>query len=103
WPPETLGWAMTVVRPMSTADLPDWLKLERDPDVAAMASAWEVEHQQNLQAARGDLEKLRATLPSCFTSAEVIVAEGRPAEEILVQVREKAIDLVVMASRGSGT
>ena len=65
-----------------------------------MASAWELEHQQNLLAARSELEKLRATLPTCFTSEQLIVAEGRPAEEILAQVREKAIDLVVMGSYG---
>ena len=103
WPIETRGWAMTVVRPMFITDLPDWIKLERNPDVAAMAAAWEVEHQQNLQAARGELEKFRAALPTCFTNAELIVAEGRPAEEILAQVREKAIDLVVMGSRASGS
>ncbi len=103
WPPETRGWAMTVVQPMFITDLPDWIKLERNPDVAAMAAAWEVEHQQNLQAARGELEKFRAALPTCFTNAELIVAEGRPAEEILAQVREKAIDLVVMGSRASGS
>jgi nucleotide-binding universal stress UspA family protein len=103
WPAETRGWAMTVVRPMFIADLPDWIKLKRDPDVAAMASAWESEHQQNLVAARGELEKLLAMLPACFAGAELIVAEGRPAEEILAQVREKAIDLVVMGSRGSAS
>lgn len=103
WPPETRGWAMTVVRPMFITDLPDWLKLERNPDVAAMAAAWEVEHQQNLQAARGDLEKFRTTLPACFTNEQLVVAEGRPAEEILAQVRERAIDLVAIGSRGSGS
>jgi nucleotide-binding universal stress UspA family protein len=103
WPPETRGWAMTVVRPMFITDLPDWIKLERDPDVAAMAAAWELENQQNLQAARSELEKLRQTLPPCFTSEQLVVAEGRPAEEILAQVREKAIDLVVMGSCGSSS
>jgi nucleotide-binding universal stress UspA family protein len=103
WPPETRGWAMTVVRPMYVTDLPDWIKLERDPDVAAMASAWELEHQQGLQAARNDLETLRQRLPSCFTNEELIVAEGRAAEEILAQVREKSIDLIVMGSRSDGT
>lgn len=103
WPPETRGWAMTVVRPMFITDLPDWVKIERDPDVAAMAAAWEIDHQQSMQAARGELEKFRGQLPACFTNEELIVAEGRPAEEILAQAREKAIDLVVMGSRGSGS
>jgi nucleotide-binding universal stress UspA family protein len=103
WPPETRGWAMTVVRPMFINELPDWLKVKRDPDVAAMAAAWEQEHQQNLQAARSELDGFRATLPSCFGEESLIVAEGRPAEEILAQVREKAIDLVIMGSRTQGT
>jgi nucleotide-binding universal stress UspA family protein len=102
WPPETQGWVMTVVRPMYVTDLPDWLKLERNPDVAAMAAAWEVEHQQNLQAARSGLEKFRATLPASFAGAQVVVAEGRPAEEIIAQTREQAIDLVAIGSGGSG-
>lgn len=102
-PPETRGWVMTVVRPMFVNDLPDWLKVERNPDVAAMAAAWEVEHQQGMQAARNELEKFRAQLPECFASTELIVAEGRPAEEILATAREKAIDLVVMGSRSSSS
>src|SRR5262245_30749494 len=63
WPPETVGTVMTVVQQMFIAQLPDWVKRQRDPDVAAMASAWEQEHQQNLQAARTELENFRAGLP----------------------------------------
>jgi nucleotide-binding universal stress UspA family protein len=103
WPPETRGWAMTAVRPMFITDFPNWIKVERDPDVAAMAAAWEVDHQQNLQSARGELEKLRETLPPCFTSEQLVVAEGRPAEKILAQVRQQSIDLVVMGSCSSGS
>jgi nucleotide-binding universal stress UspA family protein len=102
WPPESRGWAMTVVRPMFVTDLPDWVKIKRNADVAAMAAAWEVEHQQSLQAARIDLEKFRAQLPAFFAKEELVVAEGRPAEEILAQTRDKSIDLVVMGSRGRG-
>jgi nucleotide-binding universal stress UspA family protein len=103
WPPEMVGWAITVVQPMFVSELPDWITIERDPDVAAMAAAWESEHRQNLQAARNNLAKYRAALPACFTNEELIVAEGRPAEELLAQVHEKSIDLVVMGSRVSGT
>ena len=103
WPKETRGWIMTVVRPMFLATMPDWVKRQRDPDVAAMASAWEAEHQQNLQSARNELEQFRATLPGCFANGEPIVAEGRAPEKILAEVREKGIDLVVMGSRGRGS
>jgi len=67
------------------------VKRQRDPDVAAMASAWEQEHQQNLQEARAELEKFRAVLPTCFVEKELVVAEGRPAEAILAQIRERAM------------
>jgi nucleotide-binding universal stress UspA family protein len=103
WPPETRGWAMSVVRPMFIHELPDWVKVKRDPDVAAMAAAWEADHQQHVAMARADLERFRTTLPGVFTSEGLIVAEGRPAEEILALVREKSIDLVAMGSRTSGT
>lgn len=103
WPAETRGWTMTAVRPMFVTDLPDWIKIERDADVAKMAAAWETEYEENLQEARGELEKFRAALPACFNNEKPIVAEGRPAEEILAQVREKTIDLVVMGSRTSGS
>ena len=70
WPPETRGTVMTVVQRMFLAGLPDWIKVERDADVAAMAAAWETEHQQQVQAARVELESFRATLPPCFASEE---------------------------------
>jgi nucleotide-binding universal stress UspA family protein len=103
WPPETRGWVMTVVKPMFVTQLPEWVQRQRDPDVAAMASAWEQEHQQNLQAAHVELEKFRSALPKCFVEQETIVSEGRPPEEILVQIREHAIDLAVLGSRGRGS
>jgi nucleotide-binding universal stress UspA family protein len=103
WPAEAEGWVMTVVRPMFPYDLPEWVKIQpRDPDVAAMAAAWEQEHQQNLAAAQGDLERFRAKLPPCFAKHDAIVVEGRPAEQIVAQLRAKGIDLAVVGSRGSG-
>ena len=84
-------------------DVPDWMKIERrDPDVAAMAAAWEQELQQNLQSAQIELEKFRAELPPCFAKQEAIIVEGRPAEQLVNLVRSKSIDLAVMGSRGSG-
>jgi nucleotide-binding universal stress UspA family protein len=103
WPPETRAWLMTVVQPLFVTALPNWVKLQRDPDVAAMASAWEVEHQQNVQAAHKELETFREMLPSCFAKDESIVAEGRPAESIVATIREKAIDLAVLGSRSKRT
>jgi len=103
WPPESRGWVMTVVKPMFVTQLPDWVQRQRDPDVAAMADAWKQEHQQNLDSARVELEKFRAALPTCFVEQETVVAEGRPAEAILAQIRERAIDIAVLGSRGRGS
>jgi nucleotide-binding universal stress UspA family protein len=103
WPTEVEGWAATVVRPMFPYDLPDWVKIQpRDPDVAAMAAAWEQEHQQNLKAAQGDLERFRAKLPACFAKHDVIVVEGQPAEQIVAQLTAKGIDMAVLGNHGSG-
>jgi nucleotide-binding universal stress UspA family protein len=55
-----------------------------------------------LQSARNELEKFRAELPPCFSKQEVIIVEGRPAEQIVNLLRSKSIDLAVMGSRGSG-
>src|SRR5215210_1016223 len=103
WPPESRGWVMTVVRSMFVTQLPDWIKQQRDPDVAAMADAWKQEHEQNVEAARVELEKFRAALPTCFVEQEIVVSEGRPAEAILAQIRERAIDLALLGSRGRGS
>jgi nucleotide-binding universal stress UspA family protein len=103
WPNDAQGWVMTVVRPMFLEDLPDWvINQPRDPDVVAMAAAWEQEHQQNLAAARQELQDFRTKLPACFARGDVIVAEGRPAELLVAQLQEKVIDLAVMGSGRGG-
>jgi nucleotide-binding universal stress UspA family protein len=103
WPTDSQGWVMTVVRSMFLEDLPDWvINQPRDPDVVAMAAAWEQEHQQNLAAARAELEQFRTQLPACFARGEVIVAEGRPADQLVAHLRDKAIDLAVMGSGRGG-
>jgi nucleotide-binding universal stress UspA family protein len=103
WPEYAEGWVTTVVRPMFPYELPDWITNQpRDPDVAAMAAAWQHEHQQNLQSAQRELEQFRDKLPPIFAKQAVIVIEGRPAEQIVAQLRAKGIDLAVMGSRGRG-
>lgn len=101
WPPLSTGWAISVVEPMFVTDLPDWVKIKRDPDVEAMAAAWAEDHRQSLQAAVVDLEKFRSHLPPCFSRERMIVDEGRPADAILRHIRENAIELVAMGSRST--
>ena len=57
----TRGWVMTVVPPMFVHQLPDWLQpIQRDPDVQAMAEAWQKEYDQQLDQAVEDLKKFQA-------------------------------------------
>jgi nucleotide-binding universal stress UspA family protein len=103
FPTGAQGYVMTVVRPMFLADLPDWVHSQpRDPDVAAMANAWKKEHEQNLAAARDTLEGFRKQLPISFAGTEAIVAEGRPAEQIVAKSQELGIDLIVLGSSRGG-
>jgi nucleotide-binding universal stress UspA family protein len=103
WPAITEGWVMTVVQPMFITELPEWLRHQtRDPDVAAMAGAWQKEHEQNVAAAQRELEAYRATLPPAFLKQTPIVAEGRPAEQLLAALNKRPFDLVVVGSRGRG-
>jgi nucleotide-binding universal stress UspA family protein len=103
WPSIAAGWVMTVVQPMFVSELPDWLQQKtRSPDVAKMADAWRKEHEQNVEAARRELEQFQKKLPACFAKHEPIVAEGRPAEQILEALNKRSFDLVVLGSRGRG-
>lgn len=103
WPPITEGYVMNVVQPMFITELPDWLRQKtRDPDVVAMAEAWRKEHEQNVAAARKELEAYRSTLPPAFTKQDPIVVEGRPAEQLLAMLYKQPFDLVVVGSRGRG-
>jgi nucleotide-binding universal stress UspA family protein len=104
WPSIAEGWVMTVVQPMFISDLPDWLQQKaRDPDVAKMAEAWRKEHEQNVEAARKELERFQMMLPACFSKHAAIVSEGRPAEQILATLEKTTFDLVVVGSRGRGS
>jgi nucleotide-binding universal stress UspA family protein len=48
------------------------------------------------------LEGFRDKLPPCFARHDAIVVEGRPAEQIVAQLRAKGIDMAVLGSRGGG-
>ena len=103
WPTDADGYVLTVVRPMFLADLPDWvINQPRDPDVAAMADEWKKEHEQNVAAARDELDRFRKTLPTIFARNEPMVAEGRPSELIVKKVRELSIELTVLGGGDAG-
>jgi nucleotide-binding universal stress UspA family protein len=101
WPDGARGWTISVVPPMFLHHLPDWLQpIQRDPDVQAMAEAWQKEYEQQLAGAVEDLKSFQAKLPDIFRATEPIVAQGHPTEQILALVTRQNIDLTVVGSRG---
>jgi nucleotide-binding universal stress UspA family protein len=103
WPDSTRGWALTAVPPMFHHQLPAWMKpVQRDPDVQAMAEAWQKEFDQQLQVAVKALEKFQQTLPASFQGTEPMVAQGHPAEQILAAIDRQKVDLAIVGSRGHG-
>jgi nucleotide-binding universal stress UspA family protein len=103
WPDGTRGWALTVVPPMFHHQLPAWMQpIQRDPDVQAMAEAWQKDFNQHLEQSVDELKKFQQTLPSCFHATEPIVAQGHPAEQVLATLTRQKIDLAIVGSRGQG-
>jgi nucleotide-binding universal stress UspA family protein len=101
WPAGTEGRVVSVIEPLFVGAVPDWLHSQtRDPEVQAMAAAWKREHEGERQRRLDELVALRGTLPTAFQSADPIVAEGHPAEQILRLIDEQAIDLVVVGAVG---
>jgi len=101
WPERSRGWAITVVPPMFVHQLPKWLQpIQRDPDVQAMAEAWQKEHDQQLAQAVDDVKTYQEELPEMFRPTEPIVAQGHPAEQILATIARQKIDLAIVGSRG---
>ena len=105
WPQATRGWVMTVVPPMFVHQLPDWLQpIKRDPDVQAMAEAWQKEHDQQLGAGRRRTAgSFSSRCPASFRAHRADRRSGaagrtNPGDD---HARQK-IDLAIVGSRGHG-
>jgi nucleotide-binding universal stress UspA family protein len=103
WPDRSRGWVIRVVQPMFVHQLPDWLEpIQRDPDVQAMAEAWQKEYDQQLAQAVDDLKQYQTKLPTEFRATEPLVTQGNPAEQVLATIARQKIDLAIVGSRGQG-
>jgi len=97
WPANTHGSVIGVAESLLAGPLPPWLeKRIRDPDTAAIAQAWEREHDDEVKALGGELAAMQATLPGVFREAPPIVVEGNPAEKIMLQAKQDGTDLIVL-------
>ena len=97
WPGNAVGQVIAVTESMLAGPVPEWVRSRvRDPAVAAMAGAWQEEHDAEVAAVGGHLEAFQKTLPPGFQKTAPIIAEGNPGDRILERVKADGIDLVVL-------
>jgi len=97
WPADTAGDVIGVTESLLAGPLPAWLeKRVRDPDTAAIAQAWQQEHDTEVAAMGGKLDEFQSSLPTVFRGRKPILVEGNPGEQILARAKADATDLIVV-------
>ena len=97
WPETSAGAVIGVTESMLAGPLPAWLeKTVRDPDTAAIANAWQHEHDREVAAIGGSLATFQATLPQAFRGQPPILVEGNPGEQILARAKQEGFGLIVI-------
>ncbi|MCE9607881.1 MAG: universal stress protein [Planctomycetia bacterium] len=82
-------------------EVPEWMaQAGRSAEAAEMIDRWTRETERDKYQAREGLATLLGKQLPPFAGAEVVVAEGHSAEQILKLVNERRIDLVVLGSQG---
>jgi nucleotide-binding universal stress UspA family protein len=94
--------AMTAIDTLPP-EVPEWMaQAGRSAEAAAMIDRWTREVERDKAQAREGLTALMGKQFPPFVGAEVVVAEGHSAEQILRLVETRRIDLVVLGSQGKG-
>jgi nucleotide-binding universal stress UspA family protein len=97
WSKNTDGCVIGVAESMLAGPLPKWLeKRVRDPDTAAIAQAWQQEHDDEVHALTSKLEAFQKDLPPCFHGTSPIIVEGNPGHRILEQAKKDHTDLITI-------
>jgi len=104
WPSGTTGQTIAVAESLLAAPLPPWVQQRvRDPDTAAIARAWEAEHDSEVAGLTGRARAFAATLPAALRGGEPVVLEGNPGDRINAYTRSEGIDLVVVGRTPADT
>ncbi len=104
WSETATGRVLGVAESMLAGPLPAWLeKRARDPDTAAIAQAWQQEHDDEVHDLESQLAAFQAGLPGCFQHEPPVVVEGNPGDRILEQTRKDHTDLIVIGRTPTDT
>jgi hypothetical protein len=77
--------------------LPEWLEQRvRDPDTAAIADAWQKEHDDEVRTLAGKLKAFAGSLPEVFRRQEPILVEGNAGDRIVETAKANGDDLIVI-------
>jgi len=97
WPDNTVGSVIAVTESMLAGPLPSWLeKTVRDPDTAAIANAWQQEHDKDVAEIGTQLDAFQKKLPKAFQAQTPILITGNPGEQILARAKQDSVDLIVV-------
>jgi len=97
WPADTTGEVVGVAESLLAGPLPSWLeKKVRSPETAAIAAAWQQEHDDEVGALSQSLDRFQQTLPVAFQGRPPVVAQGNPGDRIRAHVREHGDNLVIL-------
>jgi len=97
WPEATQGRVIGVTESLLAGPLPEWLEQRvRDPDTAAIADAWQKEHDDEVQTLAGKLQAFAGLLPEVFRRQEPILVEGNAGDRIVETAKANGDDLIVI-------
>ena len=97
WPAGTKGEVIGVAESLLAGPIPPWLERKvRDPETAAIAAAWEKEHDDALGSLSTSLDAFTARLPEAFRGRPPILLQGNPGDRIRAHVREDGDNLVIL-------
>ena len=97
WPADTQGEVIGVAESLLAGPLPAWLERKvRDPQSAAIASAWQQEHDDEVGTLSKALEGFQKHLPPAFAAKAPIVVQGNPGDQIRSHVRDHGDNLIIL-------
>ena len=97
WPADTSGEVIGVAESLLAGPLPSWLERKvRDPQSAAIASAWQQEHDDEVGTLSKALEGFQKHLPPAFAAKAPIVVQGNPGDQIRSHVRDHGDNLIIL-------